>query len=83
MFLQFEMPQVAAHLHFRNYDVSTNNEFYRSCYHQYLSSPPSKNCGHRSLPDIMECIEELRYYKEMFSQQMINEEVKVPIEDSN
>lgn len=53
-------------LHYRTIDVSTFKELARRWYPAvYLNRPP-KNGGHRALADIIESLDELRYYRKAF-----------------
>ena len=62
-FLDRDMPELVAHLHYRIIDVSSIKELARRWYPRvYFASPP-KNGGHRALADILESIDELRYYR--------------------
>jgi oligoribonuclease len=57
------MPRLDDHLHYRMIDVSTIKELARRWYPRtYYNSPP-KNGGHRALADILDSINELRYYR--------------------
>lgn len=57
------MPKLDDHLHYRMIDVSTIKELARRWYPRtYYNSPP-KNGGHRALADILDSIDELRYYR--------------------
>lgn len=61
-FLIWHMPELESFLHYRNIDVSSIKEL-ASCW--YPSLPPyEKNKSHLALSDILESIEELRYYRE-------------------
>jgi len=63
-FLARDMPRVIEHLHYRIIDVSTIKELARRWYPRaYFQSPP-KLGGHRALGDIVDSINELRYYRE-------------------
>lgn len=63
-FLDRYMPDFMSHLHYRTIDVSTFKELARRWYPSvYLNRPP-KNGGHRALADIIESLDELRYYRE-------------------
>jgi oligoribonuclease len=64
MFLTRYMPKVDQHLHYRNIDVSTLKELSRRWYPRVYFQMPKKDGGHRALADILESIEELRYYRE-------------------
>ncbi|TRW44953.1 oligoribonuclease [Georgenia yuyongxinii] len=62
-FLARDMPELVDHLHYRIIDVSSIKELARRWYPRaYFQSPP-KGGGHRALADILESIDELRYYR--------------------
>jgi oligoribonuclease len=63
MFLNRYMPALEQHLHYRNIDVSTLKELSRRWYPRVYFQMPKKEGGHRALADILESIEELRYYR--------------------
>ena len=63
-FLHRHMPDLEAHLHYRNVDVSTFKEVSRRWAPQLLAGAPRKGGSHRALADIRESIEELRYYRD-------------------
>jgi oligoribonuclease len=63
-FLARDMPTLEAHLHYRNVDVSSLKELARRWYPRIFFSAPEKGGQHRALADILESIEELRYYRE-------------------
>ncbi|NCT91610.1 oligoribonuclease [Cellulomonas sp. APG4] len=63
-FLEKEMPELVGHLHYRVIDVSSIKELARRWYPRIYFSSPEKNGGHRALADILESIDELRYYRE-------------------
>ena len=64
VFLERDMAELVGHLHYRIVDVSSIKELARRWYPRvYFASPP-KNGGHRALADILESIDELRYYRE-------------------
>jgi len=59
------MPELESFLHYRNLDVSSVKELaVRWC--PGLASGFAKKGGHRALDDILESIEELKYYREHF-----------------
>jgi oligoribonuclease len=58
------MPTLDAHLHYRNIDVSSIKELSRRWYPRVYFQMPKKDGGHRALADILESIQELRYYRE-------------------
>lgn len=64
-FLVKDMPEVAAHLHYRTIDVSSFKEMARRWFPRSYIFAPKKNGGHRALADIAESIDELRYYREV------------------
>ena len=64
MFLAKYMPELDAHLHYRNVDVSTLKELARRWYPRVYFNAPEKHGGHRAAADILESIRELRYYRE-------------------
>ena len=63
MFLNRYMSKLDQHLHYRNIDVSTLKELSRRWYPRVYFQMPKKDGGHRALADILESIEELRYYR--------------------
>jgi oligoribonuclease len=64
MFLNKYMPSLDQHLHYRNIDVSSIKELSRRWYPRVYFQLPKKEGGHRALADILESIQELRYYRE-------------------
>jgi len=62
-FLAKDMPELEAHVHYRNVDVSSIKELARRWYPRTFFNAPAKNGNHRALADIMESIEELMYYR--------------------
>ncbi|WP_407318467.1 oligoribonuclease [Isoptericola halotolerans] len=64
MFLDRDMPELVGHLHYRIVDVSSIKELARRWYPRVYFASPKKNGGHRALVDILESIDELRYYRE-------------------
>lgn len=63
-FLARDMPELEAHVHYRNVDVSSIKELARRWYPRAYNNSPRKAGNHRALIDIRESIEELRYYRE-------------------
>lgn len=63
-FLFAEMPDLAAHLHYRIVDVSSIKELAKRWYPHAYSKSPEKLGNHRALGDITDSINELRYYRE-------------------
>ena len=65
MFLDLHMPELVEHLHYRIIDVSSIKELARRWYPRVYFASPKKQGGHRALADILESIDELRYYREV------------------
>ncbi|WEV65325.1 MULTISPECIES: oligoribonuclease [unclassified Bifidobacterium] len=65
-YLDHFMPNFMSHLHYRSIDVSTIKELARRWYPAVYVNRPPKNGGHRALADIIESLDELRYYREAF-----------------
>lgn len=63
MFINRYMPELDAHLHYRNIDVSSVKELSRRWYPRVYFQLPKKQGGHRALADILESIKELQYYR--------------------
>ena len=59
------MPELEAHFHYRNLDVSTLKELCKR-WKPEIASGFKKHQKHTALADIIESIEELRYYREHF-----------------
>ncbi|KAH8280949.1 hypothetical protein KR054_005506 [Drosophila jambulina] len=64
LFLRRFMPAVDEYLHYRIVDVSTIKELARRWHPEVLKNAPKKTFVHRSLEDIYESINELKYYKQ-------------------
>ena len=64
-FLAEHMPDLESFLHYRNLDVSSIKEL-AVRWRPGLAGGFSKKGGHRALDDILESIEELKYYREHF-----------------
>jgi oligoribonuclease len=62
-FITRYMPRLDDHLHYRMIDVSSVKELARRWYPRAYYNAPSKHGGHRALADIIESINELRYYR--------------------
>ncbi|MFV0252062.1 MAG: oligoribonuclease [Beutenbergiaceae bacterium] len=62
-FLDRDMPELVSHLHYRIIDVSSIKELARRWYPRAYFNSPKKAGGHRALADILESIDELRYYR--------------------
>jgi oligoribonuclease len=63
-FISRDMAELDAHLHYRLVDVSTIKELARRWYPRAYYNSPEKHGGHRALADILDSIEELKYYRE-------------------
>ena len=59
------MPKLEAYFHYRNLDVSTLKELARRL-HPAVAKGLVKRGSHQALDDILESIEEMRYYREHF-----------------
>lgn len=64
-FLERYLPEVVSHLHYRIIDVSSIKELARRWYPRTYFASPTKKGGHRALADILESIDELRYYRQV------------------
>ncbi|WP_029252466.1 oligoribonuclease [Paraoerskovia marina] len=64
-FLERAMPELVEHLHYRIVDVSSIKELARRWYPRVYFASPEKTGGHRALGDILDSIDELRYYREI------------------
>ena len=62
-FLIRDMPELDSFLHYRMVDVSSVKELARRWYPRAYFNAPKKAGGHRALADILESIQELRYYR--------------------
>ena len=62
-FIARYMPALDDHLHYRMIDVSSIKELARRWYPRVYFNAPAKNGGHRALADIVDSINELRYYR--------------------
>ena len=62
-FIRAYMPRLDAALHYRMIDVSTLKELARRWHPQVYYNQPDKGISHRALPDILESIRELDFYR--------------------
>lgn len=62
-FLVRDMPELIDYLHYRVVDVSSIKELAKRWYPRTFFHSPAKRGGHRALADILESINELRYYR--------------------
>lgn len=65
-FLQRHMPKLYKLLHYRIIDVSTVKELCRDVNSKIFDRKPEKKLCHRATDDILESLEELRYYRYNF-----------------
>jgi oligoribonuclease len=63
-FIARDMPELDNYLHYRMVDVSSIKELSRRWYPRVYFNSPAKHGGHRALADIVESVNELRYYRE-------------------
>jgi oligoribonuclease len=63
-FLARDMKELDDWLHYRMVDVSSVKELARRWYPRAYYASPEKKGGHRALADILESVEELRYYRQ-------------------
>ena len=62
-FLTRDMPELDDWLHYRMVDVSSVKELARRWYPRAYFNAPRKGGGHRALADILESVQELKYYR--------------------
>lgn len=62
-FLDRQLPEVDAYLHYRSIDVSSLKELCRRWYPAAYKDRPGKRETHRALDDVRESIAELAYYR--------------------
>lgn len=63
-FINRDMPNLGAFLHYRSVDVSSIKELARRWYPKVYFNAPKKTGNHRALGDIQDSIAELKYYRE-------------------
>ena len=63
-FLDRQLPELDAYLHYRSIDVSSLKELCRRWYPAAFKHRPGKREVHRALEDVRESIRELAYYRE-------------------
>lgn len=63
-FLARDMKELDDFLHYRMVDVSSIKELAKRWYPRAYYASPEKKGGHRALADIIESVEELRYYRQ-------------------
>lgn len=62
-FLAHYLPEVERWLHYRNIDVSTVKELAQRWHPKAYAARPPKKGSHRAMDDLLESIEELKYYR--------------------
>ena len=62
-FLSRDMAELDRWLHYRMVDVSSVKELARRWYPRVYFNAPKKDGGHRALADVLESVQELRYYR--------------------
>ena len=82
MFLNRYMPALDNFLHYRNIDVSSIKELTRRWFPSVYFKLPKKDSGHRALADILESINELRFYRKVVfvESALSNHEIDLAIE---
>lgn len=65
LFIRKYMPKLDSYLHYRIIDVSTIKELAKRWYQKDYSNVPVKKFKHRALDDILDSINEMKYYKEI------------------
>ncbi len=63
-FLAAYLPEIEEYLHYRSVDVSTVKELVDRWYPEAYAKRPNKTGNHRALGDIVDSVNELRYYRE-------------------
>lgn len=63
-FLRLYMPDIESFLHYRMIDVSTIKELCKRWYPRVYEKKAKKKNSHRALDDIIETIEELKFYRD-------------------
>ena len=63
-FLVAYLPEIEEFLHYRSVDVSTVKELVDRWYPEIYAKRPDKSGNHRALGDIIDSVNELRYYRE-------------------
>ena len=72
-FLARWLPEIDQYLHYRSVDVSTVKELARRWYPEAASAQPRKVGSHRALGDIVESVEELRYFRQAIFRTTVTE----------
>jgi len=77
LFLAKYMPSVLQHLHYRIIDVSSVKELCWRWFPSECNGAPAKSGDHRAMADILESIEELRFYRRACFKAPCNDSVNV------
>lgn len=62
-FIRRQLPNFHSHFHYRDIDVSSIKELVRRWMPEAYAAAPRKKRSHRVLDDILESIDELKYYR--------------------
>ena len=82
-FIDKYLPELSAMLSYRSVDVSSIKELCRRWYPEAFSQKPVKHADDRSLADIIESIDELKYYKRAIFRPVGFEEARAEVEASS
>jgi oligoribonuclease len=63
-FLVAYLPEIEEYLHYRSVDVSTVKELVDRWYPEIYAKRPDKSGNHRAMGDIVDSVNELRYYRD-------------------
>jgi oligoribonuclease len=63
-FLAAYLPEIEEYLHYRSVDVSTVKELVDRWYPEIYSKRPDKSGNHRAMGDIVDSVNELKYYRD-------------------
>ena len=63
-FIARDMPRLSEYLHYRTVDVSSIKELARRWHPRVYFNAPVKSGNHRALGDVLDSINELKYYRE-------------------
>lgn len=73
LFLQKFMPQLLDYLNYRMIDVSAIKEVIKGWYPNNPKTEFKKKDLHRALPDVLESVEELKHYRNIFFKKIIDD----------
>ncbi|MBR6439764.1 MAG: oligoribonuclease [Aeriscardovia sp.] len=82
-FIDKYLPELSGMLNYRTVDVSSIKELCRRWYPQAFAAKPVKHGDDRSLADIIESIDELKYYKQAIFRPEGFEEARAEVEASS